>query len=90
MKHHIYYPAVLLIMVVNAIMVGCTVKMPPANPPTKDVYRKTGDGYLKIIEIIEIDGCEYLMYSGDMGRGNLIHKQNCKFCTERATTKPKE
>ena len=37
-----------------------------------------------IIFVLEIEGCEYIIYQGN--DGNMIHKQNCKFCYERSKT----
>ncbi len=37
-------------------------------------------------EVIEIDGCEYLIGTHGYG-GFMTHKGNCKFCAERNTTR---
>lgn len=40
------------------------------------------------IRTIEFEGCEYILYRDFSGNGiQLIHKQNCKFCTERNPNK---
>jgi hypothetical protein len=38
------------------------------------------------VQIIEVDGCEYVWISGFRGAG-LSHKGNCKFCAERLRIK---
>jgi len=37
------------------------------------------------ITIINIDSCEYILWDWGSAQGNIIHKQNCKFCIERKT-----
>ena len=34
-------------------------------------------------KVIEVDSCEYVTWSG-LYKGGIVHKQNCKYCNERA------
>ncbi|UUC45570.1 hypothetical protein [Flavobacterium cerinum] len=34
------------------------------------------------IRTVTIDSCEYVVYDVSRG-GNIIHKENCKFCQQR-------
>lgn len=45
---------------------------------------------VKEYTIVEIDSCEYIMYSKYIGRtgyGYMAHKGNCKFCEKRYSLK---
>lgn len=42
-------------------------------------------GWDQQIRVYEVDSCEYIGFSGTSdGGASIIHKQNCKFCTERS------
>ena len=34
-------------------------------------------------QVLEIDSCEYIVWNYGYA-GGMVHKQNCKFCTERS------
>ena len=34
------------------------------------------------IQVVEVDSCEYVVWHYSYS-GGMVHKQNCKFCTER-------
>lgn len=41
-------------------------------------------GWNTTVRVFEVDGCEYIGFdNGSNGGTSIIHKQNCKFCTER-------
>ena len=45
---------------------------------TNTITLRGGD----IIHTLEIDSCEYILYDG-FRAGNIIHKENCRFCRLR-------
>lgn len=59
-------------------LTACDNGNPPATKKFVD-FR----GHTNPLEVIEVDGCEYLF--GDWANATVLtHKGNCKFCAERA------
>ncbi len=72
---------ILLLLMVALSFLGC------ANIEKKD---KISNGVVDItrghIQVVTVDECEYVIWDW-CDAGSVIHKQNCKFCEERKTSK---
>lgn len=81
-----HYHMIFLITIILSLS-GCyryvAHELQPSPPKVARSYG-SDDFYVQ-----EIEGCEYIVYNGSQ-KGGIIHKHNCKFCAERALTKPKE
>ena len=64
----------ILLILIIFLLGGCT------NNPVQKANENTSNG---VTEILTIDSCEYITWSQRQG-ASIIHKQNCKFCIERA------
>ena len=67
--------AIILITLLLVIFIGC--RRGPSLNKVKDVQ-------FGHIQVVEIDSCEYVIWSYSSNSGNIIHKQNCKFCVRRS------
>ena len=67
-----------LLIVLFLFVVGFSCTKESTEPKT----RKTTT---KFIDVIIIDGCEYITFEASLRNGGvcIIHKQNCKFCKEK-------
>lgn len=63
-----------LFIILFSLLIGCE----NSNFPSKSKF-EYANNYLYKIQIMEIDGCEYLVYDYK----NITHKGNCKYCWER-------
>lgn len=64
-----------LILIFLTALVGCG----PNNENTNFSETQLGGGYGTVLTV-EHDSCEYVLHYGT----GIIHKQNCKFCKQRA------
>jgi hypothetical protein len=69
-----------------ASLVGCVKPAPQQKQPEHRVTTAMYELYSGQIEVIQIEGCEYLALTGNR-LGGIIHKQNCKFCAVRGANK---
>lgn len=73
----------ILLLFVAALMMSCQINSEPqvSQPDSRKSIALKRD-----IFIVEIDSCEYIIFSratGYCGIGGIIHKENCKYCAER-------
>jgi len=73
----------ILLLFVAALMMSCQISSEPkvSQPDSRESIALKRD-----IFIVEIDSCEYIIFSrasGFGGMGRIIHKENCKYCAER-------
>lgn len=72
----------ILLLFVAALMMSCQSSEPKVSQPESRESIALKDN----IFIVEIDSCEYIIFSkvsGYGGVGGIIHKENCKYCAER-------
>jgi len=74
------------VLLVAVIFFGCETKTENETIKKDDFYGnsiKAEWGMDVYIRVVEIDSCEYIV-STRSDAINSIHKQNCKFCSERS------
>ena len=71
---------VVLTLVLFTTLIGCNESSQASKKEAKiyTVNLNRGDEVFTVI----VDNCEYIIYDGYQS-GNIIHKQNCKFCSVR-------
>ena len=82
-RRHFAFAYVLLVAV---IFCGCGNENQNEKPTKNNNGNTIYDfGLHQHIRVYEVDSCEYIGFSGTSDGGtSIIHKQNCKFCTERS------
>lgn len=70
-------------IILSAIAMSCLLTScadTPNNNSDKSFKKKFNAG--DELFVMEIDSCEYVVYDGYRA-GNVIHKENCKYCLKR-------
>lgn len=68
----------LLVALIAVTLLSCgTPNLDLPDSPTVYSYKTVFQSRLDWVDLIEIDGCEYLLYRG-YNKGAFIHKATCK------------
>jgi len=69
------------IVLVAFLFTACSSNVESTNNIVDDPKPTFGTKVNGSINVVEVDGCEYIVWDW-INAGNIIHKHNCKFCTE--------
>lgn len=78
--------AFFILAIFTIVSVSCCAP-PKTVDPEKTVSDKTSVREYKVgnfgmYEVVEIEGCEYVVYDG-FEAGGITHKGNCKYCEQK-------